>query len=80
MGLKICLKKIDNKPGKYRKDFMKIKFNFDGKLLLNKILRLYILTRIVKSVFQVDNKYYTKCFRWSFVWVIKMLQYERNLH
>ena len=42
---------------------MKIKFNFDGKLLLNKILRLYILTRIVKSVFQVDNKYYTKFFR-----------------
>ena len=80
MGLKIWLKKIDNKLGKYRKDFMKIKFNFDGKLLLNKILRLYILTRIVKSVFQVDNKYYTKCFRWSFVWVIKMLQYERNLH
>ena len=59
---------------------MKIKFNFDGKLLLNKILRLYILTRIVKSVFPVDNKYYTKFFRWLFVWVIKMLQYERNWH
>ena len=59
---------------------MKIKFNFDGKLLLNKILRLYILTRIVKSVFQVDSKYYTKFFRWLFVWVIKMLQYERNWH
>ena len=59
---------------------MKIKFNFDGKLLLNKMLRLYILTRIVKSVFQVDNKYYTKFFRWLFVWVIKMLQYERNWH
>ena len=43
-------------------------------LPLNKILKLYNLTIIARSVFQED-KYF---FRQMFVWVIKMLQYERT--
>ena len=33
--------KIDDKPGEYGKDFMKIKFNSDDSFLLNKILKLH---------------------------------------
>ena len=34
------IEKINNKPGEFEKDFMKIKFNSDNNLLLNKILKL----------------------------------------
>ena len=54
--------KINDKPGEYRKDFMKIKFNLDDNLPLNKILKLHNLTIVVKSIFQEDNKYYPQFF------------------
>ena len=41
---------------------MKIKFNSDDNLPLNKTLRLCNLTIIVRSVFQEDNKYYPQVF------------------
>ena len=57
--IKGLIDKIDDKPGEYGKDFIKIKFNSDDNLPLNKILKLYMLTVIVRSVFQEDNKYCT---------------------
>ena len=54
-------KKID-KAGECGKDFMKIKFNSDDNLLLNKKLKLYNLIMIVKSIFPEDNKYYFQVF------------------
>ena len=45
----------------YKKDFMKIKFNSDDNLPLNKMLKLCMLTVIVRSVFQ-DGKYYPQVF------------------
>ena len=56
--IKNLIKKIDNKPGEYGKDHMKINFNADGDLSLNKLLKLHILTIIVRSVFENNNKYY----------------------
>ena len=41
---------------------MKIKFHSDDDLLLNKILKLRILTIIVRSVFEEDGKYYLQVF------------------
>ena len=41
---------------------MKIKFNSDNDLSLNKILKLPILAIIVKSVFEVDGKCYPQVF------------------
>ena len=55
-------KKENGRPGKYEKDFMKIKFNSDNNLTLNKILKLHNLTVIVRSVFQEDNKHYQQVF------------------
>ena len=46
------------KPGEYEKDFMRIKFNSDDDLPLNKILKLHNLTTIFRSVFEEDAKYY----------------------
>ena len=41
---------------------MKIKFNLDENLQLNKILKLYNLTIVVRSAVQEDEKYYPQIF------------------
>ena len=46
----------------YGRDYMKIKFNSDDDLLLNKILKLHMLTIIVRTVFEEDGKYYPQIF------------------
>ena len=50
-----------SQSGEYEKDYMKIKFNSDD-MLLNKILKLHMLTTIVRSVFEEDGKYYPQVF------------------
>ena len=46
----------------YEKDYMRIKFNSNYDLPLNKIMNLRILTIIVRSVFEEDGKYYSQVF------------------
>ena len=41
---------------------MKIKFNSDDNLPLNKILKLDNITIVIRSVFQKDNKYNSQAF------------------
>ena len=41
---------------------MKTKFNSDDNLPLNKILKLHMLTVIVRSAFGEDGKYYPQVF------------------
>ena len=64
------IKNINDKLDKHGKYFMKIKFNSHDNLPLNKILKLHNSTIVVKSVFQEENKYYGKVFRWIFVWIL----------
>ena len=61
-GVKKLIGKIDDKPGECGKDYMKIKFNSDDKFSLNKILKLHMLTIVVRSVFKEDGKYYPQFF------------------
>ena len=51
-----------SKSGEYDKDYMKVKFNSDDDLPLTKILKLHMLTLIVRSVFEEDGKYYPQVF------------------
>ena len=48
------------KKNEHENDFMKIKFNSDDNLSLNKMLKLHMLTVIVRSVFEEDDKYYSQ--------------------
>ena len=41
---------------------MNIKFNSDDDLPLNKMLKIYLLTIIVRCVFEEDGKYYPQVF------------------
>ena len=45
------------KSGEYEKYYMKIKFNSDDDLPLDKMLKFHMLTIIVRSVFEEDGKY-----------------------
>ena len=44
------------------KDFMKIKFDSDDNLLLNKQLKFPTMTIIVRSVFEEDGKFYPQIY------------------
>ena len=46
------------KKVEYGKDFLKIKFNIDNNLLLNKPLKLHLLAIIVRCIFEKDGKFY----------------------
>ena len=46
----------------YSKDFVKIKFDTDDNLSLNKQLKLYMLTIIIRSVFEEDGKFYAQLY------------------
>ena len=52
----------DDKKGEYGKDFMKIKFNTNNNLPLNKPLKLHLLTIIVRCIFEEDSKFYPQLF------------------
>ena len=56
-GIKNSIEKINNKSGEYGKDFIKIKFNSDDSLPLNKTLKLHSMIIIMQSVFEEDGKY-----------------------
>ena len=61
--IKYDIKTINGgKSAEYEKDYMKIKFNSDDDLPLNKILKLHNLTIIVRSVFEENRKYYPQVF------------------
>ena len=50
------------KKAEYGKDFMKIKFNTDDDLPLNKPLKIHMLTTLVKSVFEEGGNFYPQTF------------------
>ena len=56
---------------------MKIKFILDDNLSLDKILKFHILTVIVGSFFQEENKYYQQVFLDECLYELQMLQYDR---
>ena len=62
-GIKSGIEKLNNKKsGEYEKDYMKIKFDPDDKLPLNKQLKFLSVTIVIRSVFEDDSKNYPKTF------------------
>ena len=57
-GIKSCIEKINNnKSGEYEKDYMKMEFNSHDKLPLNKQLKFFSVTIVMRFVFEEDGKY-----------------------
>ena len=66
-----------DKSDEYEKDYMKIKFNSDDDLSLNKILKLHNLTIIVRSVLKEDGKCYPQVFLDECLYELSTLEYDR---
>ena len=62
-GIKSCIEKMNNnKSGEYERDYMKINFDSDEKLLLSKQLKCLSITIVIRSVFEEDGTYYPQAF------------------
>ena len=59
-GIKKIIKKINDysQPIKYDDNYMKIKFNANDNIILNKIIYFPTITITIRSVTQKDGKYY----------------------
>ena len=51
-----------DKENDYGKDCIKIRFNSDNNLPLNKLLTFRLMTIIIRSVFSEDDKFYPQLF------------------
>ena len=60
--IKDLIKSITNASDNYDENYMKIEFNQDGDLRLNKMLKLQDMVIVVRSVFLEGNKYYPQVF------------------
>ena len=61
-GIKNKIEEVSSSKCDYEKDYMKIKFNSDDGLPLNKPLRFHNMTIIIRSVFEEDGKLYPEVF------------------
>ena len=61
-GIRDKIKDINNSECDYEKDQMKIKFNSDENLPLNKPLKSHLMTITIRSVFEEDGKLYPQLF------------------
>ena len=61
-GIKYRIKKNDKSNGEYVKDYMKIKFNTDDDIPLNRKLYFLTITVIIRCVIEKDGKYYPEVY------------------
>ena len=61
-GIRDKIKEINSNECDYEKDYMKIKFNSDDDLPLNKPLKFHLMTITMRSVFEEDGKLYPQVF------------------
>ena len=63
-GIKEIIKNINDYsyPIKYDENYMKVKFNTNDNIILNKIIYFSTITITIKSVTQKDGKYYPQLF------------------
>ena len=61
-GIKNKIEEVSSGECDYEKDYMKIKFNSDDDLPLNKPLKFHNMTTTIRSVFEEDGKLYLQLF------------------
>ena len=61
-GIKNKIEEVSNGECDYEKDYMKIKFNSDDDLSLNKPLKFHNMSVTIRSVFEEDGKLYPHVF------------------
>ena len=56
---------------------MKVKFDYDNNLPLNKILKLHDMTIIIRFVFEENGKFYPHIVLDEYLYELQMLDYDR---
>ena len=83
MELKKSINAVNDGECDYEKDFMKIRFNSDDDLPLNKPVKFHRMTIIIRSVFEEDGKLYLNVFLDGTllelsIWHFSLLVYEQR--
>ena len=60
--MKDLVRSITKNSDDYDEKYMKIKFNSDDQLPLNKTIEIPTMTIVVRAVFHENNKYYPQVF------------------
>ena len=60
--IKNKIKAINGDECYYGKDYIKINFNSDDDLPLNKLLKIHLMTIIIRCIFREDGKLYPQSF------------------
>ena len=60
--IRYLIRSITKNSDDYDEKYMKIKFNSDDGLPLNKTIEIPTITIVVRAVFQENNKYYPQVF------------------
>ena len=79
-GIKDKIKEVNSDECDYEKYYMKIKFNSDDDLPLDKLLKFHNMTIIIRFVFEEDGKLYLQLFLDNTFYelnIFKMLEYDR---
>ena len=61
-GIRDKIKEVSSDECDYEKDYMKIRFNSDDNLPLNKPLKFYNMTITIRYVFEEDGQLYPQVF------------------
>ena len=61
-GIRDKIKEVCSDECDYEKDYMKIKFNSNDDLPLNKPLKFHLMTITIRSIFEEDGKLYPQLF------------------
>ena len=67
-----------HKENENEKDYMKIKFNSDNDLPLNKLLKFHLMTVIIRCVFSEDGNLYPQPFLEETLWNYKDVTVRKN--
>ena len=70
------IRSVANNSNDYDEKYIKIKFNPDYDLPSRKMLKLYDMVIVVRSVFNECNKYYPQAFLHEYLYELKMLEYH----
>ena len=57
MKLRDLISSITKNSDDYDENYMKIKFNMDDELLLNKMIEIPTMTIVVRAIFHENNEY-----------------------
>ena len=69
---------MTKKSDEYDKKYMKIKFNSDDELSLNKTIEIPTMTTVFRVVFHENNKYYTQLFSDKCLYIVQKWRVKIN--